>query len=239
MIGEKRFHGKLSTEYRLFKRARPQWDDLERQIGTAIARHRPADASGPLEVVEIGGGTGFTTAAILAARPGVRLSSVDNEGQMVAQARRNLRSWIRAGTVTVSQADALSHLTRRRTGSVDAVASMFTLHNFERGYRQRVLRQIYRVLKPGGVFVNADKYAQAARTQAKVLRDQLIRYFDVLVPIGRHDLFHEVVAHYMSDEDAAHVMKEAEAVRAMRRLGFRSIRRPFRRGMDAVYLAKK
>lgn len=239
MNGEKRFHGKLSTEYRLFKRARPQWDELERQIGAAIACHRPSKATGPLEVVELGCGTGFTTAAILAARPNVRLSTVDNEGQMVAQARRNLRSWIRAGNVKVAQADALSHLVRRRTGSTDAVASMFTLHNFERGYRQRVLRQIYRVLKPGGVFVNADKYAVDARAQAKVLREQMIRYFDVLVPIGRHDLFHEVVAHYMSDEDEAHIMKETDAVRAMRRLGFRSIRRPFRRGMDAVYLAKK
>ena len=239
MKGEKRFHGKLSTEYRLFKRARPQWDELERQIGAAIARQRPMKAAGPLVVVELGCGTGFTTAAILAARPDVSLSTVDNEGQMVAQARRNLRSWIRAGTVKVTQADALSHLVRRRTGSVDAVASMFTLHNFERRYRGRVLRHIYRVLKPGGVFVNADKYAKGTRDQAKVLREQLIRYFDVLVPIGRHDLFNEVVAHYMSDEGEAHVMKEADAVRAMRRLGFRSIRRPFHRGMDAVYLAHK
>jgi tRNA A58 N-methylase Trm61 len=116
-------------------------------IGAAIVRHRPGGSACPLEVVELGCGTGFTTAAILAARPGVRLSTVDNEGQMVSQARRNLRSWIRAGIVKV--------------------------------------------------------------------------------------------AHYMSDEDEAHIMKEAEAVRAMRCLGFRSIRRPFRRGMDAAYLVKK
>lgn len=239
MKGEKRFHGKLSTEYKLFKRARPQWDELERQIGAAIARHRPVKKTGPLEVLELGCGTGFTTAAILAARPDVHLSTVDNEGQMVAQARRNLRSWIGAGTVKVAQADALSYLARRRTGSADAVASMFTLHNFDRRYRARVLRQIHRVLNPGGILVNADKYALGARAQARVLREQMIRYFDVLVPIGRHDLFNEVVAHYMSDEDEAHIMKEAAAVREMRRLGFRSIRRTFRRGMDAVYLAAK
>jgi ubiquinone/menaquinone biosynthesis C-methylase UbiE len=239
MATEKRFHGKLSAEYKLFKRARPQWDELERQVGAAIARHRPRAESGPLRVVEIGCGTGFTTAAILAARPGVRIEAVDNEGQMVSQARRNLRAWTRDKAVRILQADALSYLARQPAASADAVASMFTLHNLERSYRARVLRHIHRVLKPGGIFVNADKYARGARAQAQVLREQMIRYFDVLIPLGRHDLFQEVVAHYMGDEDAARVMKETEAVRDLRRLSFRSIRRPFRRGMDAVYVALK
>ena len=239
MSDKKRFHGKLSTEYRLFKRARPQWDELERQIGAAIARHRPIKTTRPLDVLDLGCGTGFTTAAILAARPDVQLKALDNEGQMVVQARCNLDAWLRSGTVKVIQADALSYLARRGTASLDAVASMFTLHNFERAYRRRVLRQIYRVLRPGGIFINADKYAQGTRAQARVLREQMLRYFDVLVPLGRHDLFQEVVAHYMVDEDDAHVMKESEAVRVMRQLGFRSIRRPFRKGMDAVYVAEK
>lgn len=236
MAAEKRFHGKLSEDYQLFRKARAHWDELERQVGAAIGRHRGTNGT-TYTAVELGCGTGFTTAAILKHRPHVRLTALDNEEQMVAQARRNLRAW--KGSVKVVRADALSFLSRLRAGTVDAVGTKFTLHNLERGYRDRVMRQIYRVLKPGGLFVNADKYALEGRRQAAELRAQMNRYFDVLVPLGRHDLYTEVVAHYMTDEDEAHVLREARAVRDMKRLGFRDVRRTLRRGMDAVYLALK
>ena len=236
-MGERRFHGKLSADYVLFKRARAHWDELEQQVGRAIARH--GRGRGPMTVLDLGCGTGFTAAAILARSPKTRLIALDNEPQMTRQASKNLREWVRAGLVLVKRADALSWLRRARTGSLDAVGSVFTIHNLERGYRSRLLREIRRALKPGGLFVNADKYALAPKPQAKVLRAQIARYFDVLVPLGRHDLFDEVVRHYMADEGPDRVMRESDSVRELRALRFSSNRRVFRRGMDAVYLAVK
>lgn len=234
MAANRWFHGTLNAEDQLFRRARPHCDELERLVGEAVKRHEPKRR---IDVLELGCGTGFTSAAILRRRTNLRLMSVDNDPKMIAQARLNLRPW--AKTLKLVRNDVLSHLARMPTSSVDAVATKFTLHNLERSYRDKVLPHIHRVLKPGGLFVNADKYALERLPQAAVLREQLIRYFDVFIPLGERVMFQETVAHYMDDENEAHVMRERQALRDMRRLGFRAIKRVFRRGMDAVYVATK
>jgi tRNA (cmo5U34)-methyltransferase len=229
------FQGKLNKEDQLFRRAIPHSGELERHISEAIKLHEPKRR---LEVIELGCGTGFSSAAILRRRrSGLSLTALDNDPRSLAQARRNLRPW--AGSVKIVRGDILSFLSRRRTASVDAVASKFTLHNLEGPYRGKVLRHIHRVLTPGGLFVNADKYALEGRAHTAVVREQMIRYLDLFLPLGRRDLLQEALDHTLFDEDESRVMREGEALRDMRRIGFRSIKRVFRRGMDAVYLATR
>jgi ubiquinone/menaquinone biosynthesis C-methylase UbiE len=228
------FQGRLNQEDQLFRRAIPHSDEMERQLSESVRRHWPKKR---LNVVELGCGTGFSTAAILRRRPGLNLTGLDNDPPSLAQARLNLRPWGKA--VTLVKTDVLSYLTRARTSSVDAVASKFTLHNFERSYRGKVLRHIHRVLRPGGLFVNADKYALEGRAHTSVVRQQMIRYLDLFLPLGRRDLLQEALDHTLLDENEARLMRERQALQDMGRLGFQAIRRVFRRGMDAVYVARK
>lgn len=234
MAANRWFQGKLNKEDQLFRRAIPHSSELERHVSQAVKCQGPGMR---LEVLELGCGTGFATAAILRRRSGVSLTALDHDPRSLAQARRNLRSW--EGSVKFVRADILSYLARARAASVDAVASKFTLHNLERSCRGKVLRHIHRVLKPGGLFVNADKFALEGPAHAAVLRAQMIRYLDLFLPLGRRDLLQEALNHTLVDEDETRVMRERQALRDMRRLGFRAIRRVFRGGMEAVYLATK
>jgi ubiquinone/menaquinone biosynthesis C-methylase UbiE len=226
--------GKLNSEDHLFRIAIPHSNELERHVSEAVKRLWPKRR---LEVIELGCGTGFSTAAILRRRSNIALTALDNDPCSLAQARRNLRP--RAGSIKFVRADLLSYLSRRPTASVDAIVGKFTLHNLNRSRRTGVLRHIHRVLKTGGLFANADKYALEGRAHAAEVRKQMIAYLDLFLPLGRRDLLQEALEHTLVDEDESRIMRERQAVRDMRRLGFRTIKRVFRRGMDAVYLATK
>ena len=234
MSANRWFQGRLNQEDQLFRRAIPHSGELERHISDAVHRHAPRRR---IEVVELGCGTGFATAAILRRRSSLSLTAVDHDPLSLVQARRNVRPWAKA--VKFVRADLLAFLARRPPASVDAVASKFTLHNLEHPHRDKVLCQIHRVLKPGGVFVNADKYALEGSAHEAELRKIMITYVDLFLPLGRRGLLQEALDHTLHDEGETRVMRERQALRDMRRIGFRGIKRAFRRGMDAVFLATR
>jgi hypothetical protein len=103
----------------------------------------------------------------------------------------------------------------------------------------RLYDEIWRVLAPSGLFVNADKYAQTVEAHQEALRWQLNRLFDVFVPRQRYDLLREWVLHYVEDEAAGRVMPEADAITRLNDLGFADVRIAYRRYMDAVLIAHK
>lgn len=88
-------------------------------------------------------------------------------------------------------------------GSQDLVASAYTVHNFLETYRDQVLNEIFRVLRPSGIFVNGDRYAlddTAAHT--RLMQDDVRRYFKVFSSINRFDLLEQWVLHLFGDESA-------------------------------------
>ena len=113
------------------------------------------------------------------------------------------------------------------------------LHNLTADYRARLYDEIWRMLAPSGLFVNADKYAQTGEAHREALRWQLNRFFDVLVPRQSYDLLREWVLHYVDDEAPDRVMPEADAITRLNDLGFADVRIAYRRYMDAVLIAHK
>jgi hypothetical protein len=64
------------------------------------------------------------------------------------------------------------------------------------------------VLAPSGLFINADKYAQAGEAHHQALRYQVNSFFDVLLPREKYELLREWVLHYVEDEAPDRVMLE-------------------------------
>jgi len=237
MSEEQRFSGKMGEEYDLLKRAYPKYDELHRIMADIIADH--VSQSTLTNVLEIGCGSGITTSSILGAGRNISLTSIDNEPKMIVQASRNLSDAAATSSLNFVEADALRFLGSTGEAEFDIVASGYTFHNFLRNYRSSVLVQIFRVLKPGGLFVSADKYSLEGQEMFDELVLQLERFFDAFVPLGKIELLREWVLHNVADQAPDRVMKEKDALKEMEELGFVDLKVHYRHGLEAVVSGRK
>jgi ubiquinone/menaquinone biosynthesis C-methylase UbiE len=159
---------------------------------------------------------------------------------MQEQAKHHLNSWVESRQLTFSPVDALSALHYLPSASVDVIASAYTLHNFLNSYRSDVIAEIYRVLKPGGKFINGDRYALDNISQhTKTTQDEVAGYFRVLVAENKLDLLEHWIIHLFNDESENHIMRETPALEALHETGFMAINLSYRSGVNALVTAVK
>ncbi len=233
------FSGVIGKDYDMLKLLSPLAVQMSQLVGDTVSRH-PAPPNGPINVVELGGGTGITTLALLTAREDIKVVSVDNEPVMQGQAQRNLHTWQAQGRLDFCADDALTALRQRADGSTDVVASAYTLHNFSDSYRQQVIEEVFRVLKPGGLFVNGDRYAlDDYELHTRTTQAEVGRYFTVLTAANKLDLLEHWIVHLFSDESANHIMREGLALQHLAAVGFTDIKLCNRYEVNALVTAYK
>ena len=120
-----------------------------------------------MEVLEIGCGTGST--AILHAPHVNHIRAIDFSENMVAIAQRKADAQ-HVNNVTFEQA-VIEDLTIP-TQSLDAVLGLSILHLLQD--KEKIINQVYQMLKPGGIFV----------TSTTCIGDTM-SWFKIIVPIGR------------------------------------------------------
>ena len=234
------FHGALADEYHFLQRICPAAAEMSQRVGEYVEHLPPRPDGCALELLELGCGTGITTRHLLNSRDDLRIVSLDNAPAMLAQARVNLAEALANGRLELRESDALSALETLADDSMEVVASAYTLHNFLSGYRTRVLAEILRVLKPGGLFVNGDRYAidePAAHLQHT--QEEVRGYFRVFLEMQRPDLLKQWVVHLFSDESEEHLMRLHPALEEMVALGFAEVRVNFRNGVNALVSGRK
>ena len=229
----KRFEDKEGSEYELFLKVSPYYGNLQKTIAKEVRKVRPKSA------LEIGFGSGHTTAAVIKANPSLKITAVDSSQVMVKQAKESLCKQISAKKVKLVFEDALVFLRKCKNNQFDVFYSGLTLHNIEKGKRKLILQQIYRVLKEEGLFVNGDKYARDSPKDQKRELDWQIKKFNIFEKLGRADLKKIWKEHYLIDENSYLIMKETKSKKEMKSLGFESIKVVFRKHMEAVLIAKK
>jgi tRNA (cmo5U34)-methyltransferase len=232
------FSGVIGQDYEMLKLICPLMTEMSRLVGETV-RHYPSKQN-KLNVVELGGGTGITTLALLTTGQDLHIVSIDNEPTMQDQAKQNLKAWHDEGRVTFNSQDALSALQAMPSASVDIVVSAYTLHNFLASYRQEIIRECYRILKPGGQFINGDRYAFDDISQhTRVIQEEVAGYFKVLTGINRLDLLEHWIVHLFSDESENHVMRESAALQQLQEAGFMDISFTHRMEVNALAAAVK
>lgn len=229
------FYGPFAEEYHFLKRICPPAVEMSRRVGEFVAAWRPAGSTPLRQMLELGCGTGFTTQHLLDSREDVRILAVDNAPAMLAQAREHLAAPIAAGRQDIREQDALAALHSLPDHSVSIVASAYALHNFLSGYRSRVLAEIWRVLEPGGVFVNGDRYAiDDPAEHLRQVQAEIRGYFRVFLEIDRPDLLEQWVVHVFSDESEEHLMRLQPALNEMKAMGYAGVELHYRDGFNAL-----
>jgi L-threonylcarbamoyladenylate synthase len=120
----------------------PEYDRLQREL---------ASASGPgaARILELGTGTGVTSALLLARHPDARLVGIDVSEEMLSVAREALpheRVELRVARLE----DELP------PGPFDLVASALAVHHLDEAQKAELFRRIRASLRPGGLFVLGD-----------------------------------------------------------------------------------
>ena len=234
---EAMFAGVIGEDYEMLKLVCPLAAEMSRLVGQQVSLY---SAGGFLEIIELGGGTGITTLAILGSQRKLHLTSVDNEPMMQNQAKQKLHNWVADRVLCFQGDDALSALQASASNSVDIIASAYTIHNFHADYRNQVIAEIFRVLKPGGLFINGDRYALddiSAHTQ--LIQKEVAGYFSIFTEIDRLDLLEHWIVHLFSDESENHIMRETEALQQLENAGFTEIKLAQRMEVNALVTATK
>jgi ubiquinone/menaquinone biosynthesis C-methylase UbiE len=232
------FSGVIGQDYEMLKLICPLATEMSRLVGqTAAAYSSPAET---LNLVELGSGTGITTLSLLSSRGNLSILSIDKEPTMQNQAKNHLKHWLDEGKLHFCGQDALTALTHIASDSVDIVASAYTLHNFLNTYRADVIKEIFRVLKPGGQFINGDRYGlDNISEHTRIIQQEVSAYFKVLSNINRLDLLEHWIVHLFNDESENHVMRTSVALKQMADAGFTDINLAHRLEVNALVTALK
>ena len=128
----------------------PLYDPLNRLLGVRRIHRRLLDRAGlrpGQRVLEIGCGTGNLLLAAKRAQPAAVLVGLDPDLPALARAHRKARRRGLAVQLDRGYADELPYA----DDSVDVVLSSFMLHHVPAGEREPAMREVLRVLRPGGV----------------------------------------------------------------------------------------
>ena len=182
-------------------------DQLRRSADALLARAAlPVDR--PLQVADLGCGSGASTAALLEAARHVGavdpvVTAVDASSGMLAEAAR--KRW--PETVTFVEKDALGWLRAQESASLDAVLAAYLLRNVSE--RDAIVTELARVLAPGGAVALQD-YSVAGRPLAGALWAGICHA--VIIPlavVNRSDVpLHRYLYRSVRDFDSVEVIHD-------------------------------
>jgi tRNA (cmo5U34)-methyltransferase len=233
-IQSKRFAGVLGKDIELFQLAVTHdfQKDVERFLRDFTSK---INGNEKITILEGGTGTGITTAHILEADPRICVISVDNEDVVLNQAEENLKE--DKLRIRFVNRDLLEFTKELDDESVDAFVSAWTIHNFTPEYRGKLFPETFRVLRKGGLFLNADKYGYENLKEHKKYFDKQIKAFDIYETIDRPDLKKEWTEHYIQDEQIK--ITDEEQLKILSDVGFEKPQIVFREDMEAIVTSLK
>ena len=133
----------------------PLYDPLTKILGAERVRNRLIDQAAlrpEQRVLEIGCGTGALLTRIKRRHPEVGVDGLDPDAKALERARRKAQ---RAGVAFELERGFSNHLPYQ-AGTFDRVFSCLMFHHLDDNDKQPTLREVLRVLKPGGRFEMVD-----------------------------------------------------------------------------------
>jgi len=200
----------------------PYYDDMLATGVELLAALAPPAA----HVVDLGGGTGALSAAVLGGMPEARVTVLDVDTAMLGEARRRLAAF--GDRVEFVEASFLDPLP-----AADAVMASLALHHVhDLGAKTKLYRAIHDALAAGGVFVNLD----AAITEGPRLGALTFqRWAERMADHGIDEA--EARGHFAAWADEDRYFPLDEELAALRRAGFAEVECFWRRAASAICCA--
>lgn len=127
-------------------------DIMRRQIIPPVTRFvQAAGGAANVRLLDVACGTGRTLHQLAQAHPALRLWGVDLSPSYVKLARHRL-AHVAEAALAVENAEALPFA----DGAFDVVTSVYLFHELPRNTRRTVARELFRVVRPGGLLVIED-----------------------------------------------------------------------------------
>jgi tRNA (cmo5U34)-methyltransferase len=141
------FHFDPTTYLAMIREEVPDYDTLQTEIGRLV---RESDVGDAPRVLDLGGGTGSTSRAVLDARPAARVVLVDENPTMLDVAREFLPAASVERTIVADLADPLPD------GPFDLIVSALAVHHLDGAQKRALFASVRDRLAPGGRFALAD-----------------------------------------------------------------------------------
>jgi tRNA (cmo5U34)-methyltransferase len=204
------------------RRLIPYYDDMMATGVEILAALAPADA----HVLDLGGGTGAFSSAVLDGLPSARVTLLDVDVEMLAEAHRRLARF--GGRISLREGSFLDPLP-----AADAVVASLALHHVDDlDAKVSLYRAVRDALSPGGVLLNLD----AAVTDGSRLSGLVFdRWAQRMGDHGIGDA--QARGHFASWAQEDHYFPLDAELRALREAGFDEVECFWRRGSSAVTCA--
>lgn len=134
---------------RLRRRLVPRFDDF---YGSILELLEDNLQDGPVHCLDLGSGTGLLSELVLDRFPQASLTCIDISERMADQARRRLTRFGERTRIEVAD-----YTCAALPQPLDAVVSALSIHHLTNEAKRALFSRIRGVLKPGGLFINADQ----------------------------------------------------------------------------------
>ena len=225
---------------RLFNSIAPTYDRLNHWLSLGVDkswRRRSlrwiVDPSAPQQILDIACGTGdYSIAIARRAHPGTLVTGVDLTEAMLQVMRSKVEKAGLVGRIVAEQGNA--EALRFADNSFDRATIAFGIRNFE--HREQALREILRVLKPGGRLV----ILELSVPSNPLLRWCYNLYFTRLLPAIGGMVSGDKAAYRYLPASVLSFPNKREWMETMRRCGFRNVsHRAYTLGICRLYIGEK
>ena len=175
-------------------------------------------------ILDLGCGDGILALALLERFPGATTVGIDFSEPMLEAARDRSRDradavrWVRA-----DYADSTWTLAAGEPGSFDVIVSGFSVHHQPDELKRPIYGDCFRLLAPGGVFLNLEHVASGSEWAARVSDTNLIDHLHAHAVAGGDPRSREEIAtefHHRPDKAANRLSPVDEQCHWLRALGF-------------------